>query len=262
MQTQNLPPVLKRSSGPPRFRVLLQALALLATLTATTQAQLGSAVKQLLVTQSKSWNSSTGYLQAFQRSSSTQPWSPVFSSQIPVMLGRNGLAWGRGVFQPPKNGVPLKVERDGKAPAGIFQLGRLFGYADTPPSGVRWPFQNVGPWDAYVDDPKNPYYNQHVRVDPRQVPAWFESQRMRLGDFAYKWKLEIRHNQQPVAPGYGSAIFFHIRRGPDKPSAGCTTMRESDLIRLLKWLDIKASPHYVLLPQADYQALRGAWHLP
>ena len=85
---------------------------------------------------------------------------------------------------------------------------------------------------------------------------------MRLGDSAYKWMLEIRHNQQPAAPGYGSAIFFHVRRGPDKPSAGCTTMAEVDLTRLLRWLDPSASPHYVLLPKADYAALRAAWGLP
>jgi hypothetical protein len=31
---------------------------------------------------------------------------------------------------------------------------------------------------------------------------------------------------------------------------------------LIRWLDPKASPHYVLLPQADYDYLRGSWHLP
>ena len=85
---------------------------------------------------------------------------------------------------------------------------------------------------------------------------------MRLGDAAYKWMLEIRHNQRPAAPGYGSAIFFHVRRGPDKPSAGCTTMAESDLVRMLQWLDPTAAPHYVLLPKADYAELRGVWGLP
>ncbi len=224
--------------------------------------QLGNAVRQVIVTRTQGWNSSTGVLQVYHRQNSRSAWASGFSQSVPVNLGRNGLAWGRGAFQPVNNGVPYKVERDGRAPAGIFQLGRIFGYAASVPQGVNWPYQQVGPWDAYVDDPNNPYYNQHVRVDPRKVPSWFESQRMRLGDFAYKWKLEIRHNMQPVAPGYGSAIFFHIRRGATKPSAGCTTMRESDLIRLMQWIDSKASPHYVLLPEADYNALRASWRLP
>lgn len=226
-------------------------------------AQLGRAVRQVIVTQAATWNSNTASMQCWQRGGAGQPWQPVFEKAVPVLLGKKGLAWGRGVFNPPQNGIPAKIEKDWKAPAGVFQLGNLFGYAATPPGGARWPYIQVGPWDAYVDDSNSPYYNRHVRIDPRQgIPPWFEKQKMRLGDSAYKWMLEIRHNQQPAAPGYGSAIFFHVRRGPDKPSAGCTTMAEADLTRLIRWVDPAAAPHYVLLPKADYAALRGAWGLP
>lgn len=225
-------------------------------------AQIGGGVRQVIVAQASGWNSNTATLQAYQRASANSPWQPILAQPVPILLGRSGLAWGRGVFTPPNNGIPPKVEKDWRAPAGVFQLGSLFGYAARPPAGTRWPYIQVGPWDAYVDDPKNPYYNQHVRVDPRQVPPWFEKQRMRLGDAAYKWMLEIRHNQNPVAPGYGSAIFFHVRRGPTKPSAGCSTMAVENLEKIIRWLDPKASPHYVLLPKADYQALRGPWRLP
>jgi L,D-peptidoglycan transpeptidase YkuD (ErfK/YbiS/YcfS/YnhG family) len=99
-------------------------------------------------------------------------------------------------------------------------------------------------------------------VNPSHVPSWFEKQKMRLGDDAYKWMLEIRHNQKPALSGYGSAIFFHVRRGPTKPSAGCTTLSVENLERMLRWLDPKAYPHYVLLPQADYEYLKTAWFLP
>ncbi len=226
-------------------------------------AQIGRAVRQVIVTQAASWNSNTASMQCYQRASSRDPWQPAFAKPIAVLLGKKGLAWGRGVFQQPADGVPAKIEKDGRAPAGVFQLGSLFGYATTPPGGARWPYIQVGPWDAYVDDSNSPYYNRHIRIDPRQgIPAWFEKQKMRLGDAAYRWMLEIRHNQQPTAPGYGSAIFFHVRRGPDQPSAGCTTMAEPDLIRLLRWLDPAASPHYVLLPKTDYAALRTVWSLP
>ena len=227
----------------------------------TAEAQLGRAVRQVIVAQAASWNANTATLQCYQRGGAGKAWQPVFAKPVPVLLGKKGLAWGRGVFGVPQNGIPMKVEKDWRAPAGIFQLGSLFGYSPTPPA--RWPYVQVGPWDAYVDDSHSPYYNRHVRIDPRQgVPPWFEKQKMRLGDAAYKWMLEIRHNQQPAAPGYGSAIFFHVRRGPTTPSAGCTTMAETDLVRMLRWLDPAAAPHYVLLPRADYLALRGPWGLP
>lgn len=226
-------------------------------------AQLGRAVSQVIVTQTDGWNSNTGILQCWQRASSRAPWQPVFPKAVPVLLGKKGLAWGRGVFNSPQNGIPPKIEKDWRAPAGVFQLGSLFGYAAAPPAGARWPYIKVGPWDAYVDDSNSPYYNRHVRIDPKKgIPPWFEKQKMRLGDSAYKWMLEIRHNQQPAAPGYGSAIFFHVRRGPTIPSAGCTTMAETDLVRVIQWLQPNASPHYVLLPKQDYAALRGTWGLP
>lgn len=227
------------------------------------RAQLGRSVRQVIVSQAASWNANTATMQCYQRASARDAWQPVFAKAVPVLLGKKGMAWGRGVFSPPANGVPLKIEKDWKAPAGVFQLGSLFGYAATPPGGARWPYTQVGPWDAYVDDSGSPYYNRHVRIDPRNgIPPWFEKQKMRLGDAAYKWMLEIRHNQQPAAPGYGSAIFFHVRRGPSIPSAGCTTMAEADLVRLIRWIDPTAAPHYVLLPKADYAALRAAWGLP
>jgi L,D-peptidoglycan transpeptidase YkuD (ErfK/YbiS/YcfS/YnhG family) len=225
-------------------------------------AQLGPAVRQVIVTQAPAWNSQQAIMQCFERRDAQSPWLPVFKSSIPVLLGRNGMAWGRGVFTPPNNGIAAKVEKDGKAPAGVFRLGRMFGYAPRPPDGIRWPYVQVGRYDAWVDDPQNPYYNQHVRVTPDNIPPWFEKQRMRLGDSAYKWMLVIDHNANPPVSGYGSAIFFHVRRGPKTPTAGCTSMAEENLVKVLRWLRVEASPHYVLLPEADYQALRRAWGLP
>lgn len=257
MQYQKICPQ-KKCCGAFLLAGLLSLLAL-----TESHAQLGRAVRQVIVTQAATWNSHTASLQCWQRSAADQPWQPVFEKAAPVLLGKKGLAWGRGVFNPPQNGIPAKIEKDWRAPAGVFQLGSLFGYAPTPPGGARWPYIQVGPWDAYLDDSNSPYYNRHVRIDPRKgIPPWFEKQKMRLGDAAYKWMLEIRHNQQPTAPGYGSAIFFHVRRGPATPSAGCTTMSEADLTRLIRWVDPSAAPHYVLLPKADYAALRGAWGLP
>jgi L,D-peptidoglycan transpeptidase YkuD (ErfK/YbiS/YcfS/YnhG family) len=85
---------------------------------------------------------------------------------------------------------------------------------------------------------------------------------MRQGDFAYRWLVEIRHNADPPVPGFGSAIFFHIRRGPDRPSAGCTTMAEGDLVALIKWLRVDQHPRYVCLPRLEYLRYWKAWNLP
>lgn len=208
------------------------------------------------------WTSTKATLQCWERNSAGGTWEPAFKSAWPVNLGRKGMAWGRGVFSPGNPAIAWKVEKDGKAPAGIFELGGLHGSASRPPQGAVWPYLQVGPYDAWIDDPNLPQYNQHVRVDPKDVPPWFESQRMRLGDNAYRWLLEIRHNTNPAAPGYGSAIFFHVRRGVDKPSAGCTTMALENLEAMIRWLRPEKKPHYVLLPKAEYERVRKAWGLP
>lgn len=226
------------------------------------EAKVPSDARQLITAISADWNTHRGVLQCWECSSLNHPWKPKQDYRWPVLFGRHGLAWGRGVFVPPHDQVPWKREKDGRAPAGIFELGRIYGEQPKLPDGANWPYVQIGRWDAWVDDPKLPQYNQHVRVDPNAPPSWFESQRMRLGDSAYKWLVEIRHNRGPIAPGYGSAIFFHVRRGPDRPSSGCTTMELANLEKMIRWIRWEKKPYYVLLPQAEYDALRQQWGLP
>ena len=172
--------------------------------------------------------------------------------------------WGRGVLPVPEGS--RKTEGDRKAPAGYFAIGTVFGYDASLPGGSDrgYPYRQVTKWDAWPDDPSNPYYNRHVVIDPKKgIPPWYEKQKMRLGDDAYHWLIEIRHNTDPKpVPGGGSAIFFHTRRGPDSPSFGCTTMARSDLENILRWLRADARPHYVLLPKSEYLRLKDAWDLP
>ena len=219
-------------------------------------------VEQLVVVTAENWESGRGRMQWFWRNAGE--WIPVLDEQRPVLLGKSGLAWGKGLLpEALPAGARFKVEGDGRSPAGVFAIGRVFGYAPDPPPGTRLAYRQVTEWDCWVEDGSNPLYNRHVVIDPsRGVPVWYAKERMRSGDHAHSLKLEIRHNADPPQPGMGSAIFFHIRRGPDRSTAGCTTMKEEDLVALVRWLDPRALPHLVLLPRADYQALKAAWGLP
>jgi L,D-peptidoglycan transpeptidase YkuD (ErfK/YbiS/YcfS/YnhG family) len=179
-----------------------------------------------------------------------------------VLFGRNGLAWGRGVEGTEEPGLH-KQERDGRAPAGVFDIGTIYTYDASLPPGADYPFHQVTIADAWVDDSESPDYNRFVTIpDPAHPPAWFDKMKMRHGDFAYRWLVEIRHNSDPPAAGAGSAIFFHIRRGESRPTSGCTTMPEPDLARLVCWLRKTDHPEYVLLPWDEYQRKWRAWGLP
>ena len=166
------------------------------------------------------------------------------------------------LFRSNENGL-RKTERDGRAPAGVFRIGKIYTYDAQLPSGADFPFHQVTTADAWVDDVKSSDYNRLVTIpDPAKPPPWFDKQKMRHNDFAYRWLVEIRHNSDPPVPGAGSAIFFHIRRGVSRPSAGCTTMAEPDLVKMITWIRAARHPAYVLLPAAEYDKKWQGWNLP
>jgi L,D-peptidoglycan transpeptidase YkuD (ErfK/YbiS/YcfS/YnhG family) len=201
-----------------------------------------------------------GTLQRFERQGAGA-WRPI-GVTIGVLFGKSGLAWGRGIAGQEEDGLH-KHERDGRAPAGIFRIGTIYTYDPTLPPGANYPFHQVTMADAWVDDVTSPDYNQFVTIDDaRHPPPWFAKAKMRHNDFAYRWLVEIRHNSDPPVPNEGSAIFFHIRRGPARPTSGCTTMAESDLVKLITWLRAARHPCYVLLPRDVYAEKDAEWNLP
>jgi len=214
---------------------------------------------QLVLGLAPDWNTSHGTLQLFERSRGGE-WKAV-TAAVPVLFGKNGLAWGTGLAGQNEPGLH-KQEHDGRAPAGVFEIGEVFGYDPRLPPGADYPYHQVTEADVWSDDPRSPNYNRHVVIDPKNPPDNYTHEKMRSGDFAYHWLIEIRHNSDPPVPGAGSAIFFHIRRGVNRPTTGCTTMAESDLVRVVKWLRAARRPCYALLPLQEYRKNWETWKLP
>lgn len=233
-------------------------LLLLALAVSHSAFALDASVRQLIVSVAPTWDSSSGKLQLFERQK--DKWLPV-GEPVRVLYGKNGLAWGKGELGQEQQGIH-KAERDKRAPAGVFAIGTIYTYDKALPEGADYPFHTITAADAWVDDPLNPLYNQHVVIDPANPPPWFEKQKMRLDDPPHRWLVEIRHNSDPPISGAGSAIFFHIQRGPDRPSAGCTVMTQPSIVRLIRWLRKGDDPHYVLLPREEYLRLWKTWGLP
>ena len=214
---------------------------------------------QLILGIAPTWDSMRGELRLFERSRGGD-WAPVAGS-FPVLFGKNGIAWGTGVAGQNEPGLQKK-ERDGRAPAGVFEIGEVFGYDSSLPPGADYPYHRVTEADVWSDDPRSPNYNRHAVIDPTNPPDNYTHEKMRSGDFAYHWLVEIRHNSDPPIPGAGSAIFFHIRRGVNRPTTGCTTMAEVNLVKLITWLRAKRHPCYALLPMSEYDRKWQSWNLP
>jgi D-alanyl-D-alanine dipeptidase len=217
--------------------------------------------RQCVVVTAANWNSTTGVLRAFERTSARGDWK-MRGHKIPVVLGKNGLGWGRGVIDAKKNDGPRKVEGDNKVPAGIFRLGPAFGYAPAPSaSWIKLHYVPLTKTTEGVDDPRSPYYNQLVDRSKVARVDWRSSEQMRRADDLYKWGIFVAHNAAAKA-GAGSCIFMHIWKNSSTPTTGCTAMAERDLIRLLRWLDPAAHPLLVQMRQRDYAEFQSHYRLP
>src|SRR5215471_18343606 len=130
---------------------------------------------QLIIAVAPDWNSMRGKMQLFERSRGD--WSPVNAS-IPVLFGKSGLAWGSGIAGQDEPGLHKK-ERDGRAPAGIFAIGKVFGYEAKLPPGGDYPYHQVSEGDIWSDDPRSPNYNRHIVIDPKNPPDNYTHEKMR-----------------------------------------------------------------------------------
>lgn len=187
----------------------------------------------------------TGTAQSFERASPAEAWRSVGPAE-PAVLGRTGMAWGLGFHQLASAGEPRKIEGDGRTPAGVYRIGKSFGFAASPRPGHI----QLVPDSVCVDDPASPAYNT---ITSRQVVGrkvhgenMWTVQRYRRGlvvDYPTDGKSRA-----------GSCIFIHIQRSAASPTNGCVALPEARVAALQDF----AEPGAVLavLPQAGLRALR------
>jgi L,D-peptidoglycan transpeptidase YkuD (ErfK/YbiS/YcfS/YnhG family) len=217
--------------------------------------------RQCVVVVASNWNSTTGVLQAFERTNINGPWK-MRRVAVPVVLGKKGLGWGSGVTKADLGVGPRKREGDNKVPAGVFRLGPVFGSAPAKSTGwVKLRYLPLTKNIEGVDDPRSRYYNKLVDRTKVARVDWRTSEKMLgFGDL-YKWGVVVEHNPAAI-PGAGSCIFLHVWKDSSAATAGCTAMPEKDLLRLIRWLDPAARPLLVQMPRAAYQRTQSSFGLP
>ena len=216
--------------------------------------------QQLVVVVSEDWHATTATLQKFEWHH--EQWQKV-DQAFPVNLGRTGLAWGLGLH-PTQTGY-YKVEGDGKATAGIFNLSTTFGYL--PEANTNMPYQPMSANHYCMDVNGSSLYNQIVDetiVGKSAVESSTEPMRRDIhkeGQTIYKKGIVLDHNPDNISEK-GSCIFLHLWFGPEVPTAGCTSMQEPKMDELLAWLNPTKNPRYLALPKAEYQKKQKEWGLP
>jgi L,D-peptidoglycan transpeptidase YkuD (ErfK/YbiS/YcfS/YnhG family) len=150
----------------------------------------------------------------------TTGWATLGGLRWRCALGRSGIGTD-------------KVEGDGHTPAGRFPVRRLFFRPDRVREiACAVPIQPISPADGWCDDPSDPAYNRLVTLPypARHETLWRE-------DALYDLVLVIGHNDDPVVPGKGSAVFLHLAHADYRPTEGCVAFARADFVRLLGAID-------------------------
>ena len=217
--------------------------------------------RQFIVVTTKDWNAVDGELRRYERSSVKDQWQAV-GEKILVVVGRNGMAWGKGLHGDAIGDGPIKKEGDGRSPAGIFSLSSAFGYAEKAKAGaVKLPYVRATATLECVDDPQSAHYNRVIDRASVKAPDWKSSEQMLRRDELYRWGVVVDHNAKGET-GRGSCIFLHIWDGPGKGTAGCTAMNAAKIEEVLHWLDPQKRPLLAQLPQAEFERWQKVWGLP
>jgi L,D-peptidoglycan transpeptidase YkuD (ErfK/YbiS/YcfS/YnhG family) len=129
-----------------------------------------------------------------------------------------------------------KREGDGATPAGAFAMRRVLYRPDKePPPRTKLPVATLDPADGWCDAPDDAAYNRPVRL-----PYGASAEALWRADAAYDLIVVLGHNDAPVLPGRGSAIFLHLAQPDFRPTEGCVAVARADLLAILAEADATA----------------------
>jgi len=131
--------------------------------------------------------------------------------------------------------VATKREGDHASPLGCFALRRVLyrpDRLDAPDTAL--PVAALSERDGWCDAPDDPAYNQ-----PVALPFRASAETLWRDDHVYDLIVVLGHNDAPVVPGCGSAIFLHVARSDYSPTEGCVALAQDDLLALLRDCDLQ-----------------------
>jgi L,D-peptidoglycan transpeptidase YkuD (ErfK/YbiS/YcfS/YnhG family) len=128
-------------------------------------------------------------------------------------------------------GIAVKQrEGDGVSPIGCWPVRRIFYRADRQDKAPSLVFgcTPIDRQDGWCDAPDHPDYNRLVRL-----PFAASHEEMWRDDHLYDIVVVLGHNDDPVVPGAGSAVFLHVASQDYSPTAGCAALSKDDLLQFL-----------------------------
>ena len=125
-----------------------------------------------------------------------------------------------------------KKEGDGCTPIGVFQItGILFRKDKLKNLNTNYNLKTISPSDGWCDDPNSKYYNTKIKF-----PFENSAEKLFRPDNLYDIVCVTNHNQNPVIPEAGSAIFIHVASKDYSATKGCVALSLDDLTEILSTL--------------------------
>ena len=142
--------------------------------------------------------------------------------RVPCCVGLNGLTHD-------------KKEGDKSTPIGTWPFRRVFYRPDKERRPItRLPLQKITEKMVWSDDPEDEdKYNRLI-----ELPYLYSHEKLWRNDDLYNIIVELGYNDKPPIKGRGSAIFMHLMAKDGSSTAGCISLRKSDLLQLISMIDI------------------------
>lgn len=172
------------------------------------------------------------------------------ATQVISVVGQGGSTatmdvWQRGVagWEPVGTGIPVHVGANGMVkqshdggmatPMGVFTLDFAFGTQPNPGGGL--PYVRVTPNHWWDGDLKSPTYNTMQVCAEADCPfnTAPSSGTENLHIPQYEHAVVMGVNKARV-PGNGGAFFVHTTDGG--PTAGCVSLDDDTLVKIIRWL--------------------------
>lgn len=127
--------------------------------------------------------------------------------------------------------IPVEAKREGDlcSPIGRWPLRRVFFRPDrleAPKTAL--PIAPLSPRMGWCDAPNDTSYNREVTL-----PHPASAEQLWRDDGVYDILVILGHNDDPVRPGLGSAIFWHLAWPDYRPTEGCVAIALVDMLDAL-----------------------------
>jgi L,D-peptidoglycan transpeptidase YkuD (ErfK/YbiS/YcfS/YnhG family) len=130
-----------------------------------------------------------------------------------------------------KTGVgEKKIEGDNVTPKGTYKIIKIYYRKDRIKKiSSKFKLIKIEKNMAWCNDPSSQKYNQLIKL-----PSKYTYEKLFRNDNVYDLILVLNYNINPIIKNKGSAIFIHIAKKKYKKTAGCISLKKSDLLKLIK----------------------------